>query len=74
METRKDQQGNVIHWLDETYGLLEIRTYANISHVSSKILYRPVMKVTASYYITLEDHSFESFDSGIKFLESEAQR
>ena len=74
METRKDQQGNIIHWMDKTYGLLEIRTYADISHVSSKVLYRPVMKVTAIHYITLEDHLFESFDNGIKFIESEAQK
>ena len=66
METRKDKQGNIIHWMD--------KTYADISHVSSKVLYRPVMKVTAIHYITLEDHLFESFDNGIKFIESEAQK
>jgi len=66
MEIKKDRDGNVIHWLNDTWGLLEIHTF----DIPSKICYRPVMKVSSMRYITI-DVLCSSFESGITAIENE---
>lgn len=75
METRKDRDGNLIHWLDDTWGILEIHSPGENSQFHGykppQTLYQVVMMVTPSgLYITL-DGIYGSFESGMTAIENE---